>query len=255
MLLNGLHDYCTSDWHKDCSSKAMNDCDNVLPLQDELGDSKVLPFGQAQILIAEDNPTIAQDLKYKIENLGYGVVGLTDSGEQAVVLAERLRPDLILMDIQLAGEMDGIEAAEQIRALRVPLVYVSGFCDSPILRRAQLTEPYGYILKPYRASDIRISVEMSLERHRTEQERERLLKRFQEVLASVKTLTGRLSICCYCKKIKDEAGDWPEVETYVMKHSHASFIHGMCPDCFTRVQKRIEAIEEVDAPSGSVVLG
>src|SRR5215472_11710000 len=169
----------------------MNDCDNVLPLEDELIDSKVRPFGKAQILIAEDDPTIAQDLKYKIENLGYEVVGITHSGEQAVVLAENLRPDLVLMDIQLAGEMDGIEAAEKIRTLRVPLVYVSGFCDSPMLQRAQLTEPYGYILKPYRTSDIRISVEMSLQRYRTEQERERLVKRFQEVLASVKTLTGR----------------------------------------------------------------
>jgi CheY-like chemotaxis protein len=233
----------------------MNDCDRVLPLEGEVIDSKVRAFGKAQILIAEDDPTIAQDLKYKIENLGYEVVGMTHSGEQAIVLAESLRPDLVLMDIQLAGEMDGIEAAEQIRTLRVPLVYVSGFCDSPMLERAQQTEPYGYILKPYRNSDIRISVEMSLQRHRTEQERERLLARFQEVLASVKTLTGRLSICCYCKKIRDEAGDWPDVETYVMKHSHASFTHGMCPDCFTRVQKRIEAIEEVDAPAGSVVLG
>jgi len=75
------------------------------------------------------------------------------------------------------------------------------------------------------------------------------------VLASVKTLTGRLSICCYCKKIRDEAGNWPDVETYVMQHSDASFTHGMCPDCFTRLKERIEAIEEVGAPEGAVVLG
>ena len=246
---------CPDGWHKECSFKTMNVSSSVLPLEDELTDSQVRPFGKAQILIAEDDPTIAQDLKCKIENLDYEVAGITHSGEEAVVLAKSLRPDLVLMDIQLAGEMDGIEAAEQIRTLRIPLVYVSGSCDSPTLQRAQLTEPYGYILKPYRTSDLRISVEMSLQRRRAEQERERLLKRFHDVLASVKTLTGRLSICCYCKKIKDEAGDWPEVETYVMKHSHASFTHGMCPDCFTRLQKRMEAIEEVDAPSGSVVLG
>ena len=247
--------FLVDGWHKECSFKPMNDCSTVLPLEDELTGPQVRPFGKAQILIAEDDPTIAQDLRYKIENLHYEVAGITHSGEQAVVLAESLRPDLVLMDIQLAGEMDGIEAAEQIRTLRIPLVYVSGFSDGPVLERAQLTEPYGYILKPYRTSDLRISVEMSLQRHRAEQERERLLERFQEVLASVKTLTGRLSICCYCKKIRDEAGDWPEVEAYVMKHSHASFTHGMCPDCFNHVQKRIEAIEEVDAPSGSVVLG
>ncbi len=233
----------------------MNVRSTVLPLEDELPDSQVHRFGKEQILIAEDDPTIAQDLKYKLENLDYEVAGITHYAEQAVDLVKTLRPDLVLMDIQLAGEMDGIQAAEQIRILRVPLVYVSGYCDGPVLQRAQLTEPYGYILKPFRTSDLRISVEMSLQRHRAEQERERLLKRFEEVLASVKTMTGRLSICCYCKKIRDEAGDWPEVETYVMNHSHASFTHGMCPDCFTRVQKRIEAIEEVDVASGSVVLG
>jgi CheY-like chemotaxis protein len=180
---------------------------------------------------------------------------MTHSAEQAIVLTESLRPDLVLMDIQLAGEMDGIQAAEQIRRLRVPIVYVSGHCDGPVLERAQRTDPYGFILKPYRTDDLRISVEMSLERHRAEQEREQLLQRFHQVLASVKTLTGRLSICCYCKKVRDEAGDWPDIETYVMKHSNASFTHGMCPDCFTRLQKKIEAIEEVDAASGSVVLG
>ena len=233
----------------------MNDCSRVLPLEDERTDAQVRHFGKEQILIAEDDPTIAQDLKYKLENLDYEVAGITPSAEQAVVLAESLRPDLVLMDIQLAGEMDGIQAAEQIRKLRVPIVYVSGYCDGPVLERAQRTEPYGYILKPYRTDDRRIAVEMSLQRHRAEQERERLLQRFHEVLASVKTLTGQLSICCYCKKIRDEAGDWPDVETYVMKHSHASFTHGMCPECFTRVQKRIEAIEEVGAASGSVILG
>ncbi len=233
----------------------MNNCSNVLPLEDQLRDSRVRRFGKEQILIAEDDPTLAQDLKYKLENLDYEVAGITDSGEQAIALAERLRPDLVLVDIQLAGEMDGIQAAEQIRAFRVPIVYVSGHCDGPVLERAQRTEPYGFILKPYRTDDLRISVELSLERHRAEQERERLLQRFHEVLASVKTLTGRLSICCYCKKIRDEAGEWPDVETYVMNHSNASFTHGMCPDCFTRLQKKMKAVEEVDAASGSVVLG
>jgi CheY-like chemotaxis protein len=227
---------------------------SVVSLEDELADPQVRRFGKEQILIAEDDATVAQELKCRLESLGYEVIGITHYAEQAIVLAERLKPDLVLMDIQLAGEMDGIQAAEQIRKIQVPLVYVSGCCDTTVLQRAQLTEPYGYILKPYRTADLRISVEMSIQRHRAEQQREWLLKRFQEVLASVKTLTGRLSICCYCKKIRDEAGNWPEVETYVMQHSEACFTHGMCPDCFTRIKERIEATEEVDA-SGPVVLG
>jgi CheY-like chemotaxis protein len=230
-------------------------CSTSLPLDQELRESRVHPFGKAQILIAEDEQLVAEDLKCRLEHLDYEVAGVTNSGEDAVALTERLRPDLVLMDINLAGEMDGIQAAEQISKLRVPLIYISGCCDAPVLQRAQRTEPYGYILKPYRTADLKISVEISLQRHRAEQERERLVQRFNEVLASVKTLTGRLSICCYCKKVKDEAGNWPEIEAYLMKHSHASFSHGMCPECFDRIQKRIEAIEEVDAEPGSVVLG
>lgn len=236
----------------------MNDtavCTSSVPLEGGLGETHVRPFGRAQILIVEDTPLVAEELKCRLESLDYEVAGITHSAEQAVALAESLKPDLVLMDIQLEGEMDGIQAAEQIRKLRVPLIYVSGHCDGPVLQRAQRTEPYGYILKPYRTADLRISVEMSIERHRAELQRERLLKRFQEVLASVKTLTGRLSICCYCKKIRDEAGNWPDVETYVMQHSDASFTHGMCPECFRRLKERIETIEQVGAPEGSVVLG
>jgi CheY-like chemotaxis protein len=226
-----------------------------VPLEEALGETQIRPFGKEQILIVEDTLLVAQELKCRLESLHYEVAAITQSAEEAVALAESLKPDLVLMDIELEGEMDGIQAAEQIRKLRVPLVYVSGHCDGPVLQRAQRTEPYGYLLKPYRTDDLRISVEMSIQRHRAEQERERLLKRFQEILASVKTLTGRLSICCYCKKIRDEAGNWPDVETYVMQHSDASFTHGMCPECFTRLKDRIETIEEVGAPEGTVVLG
>ena len=224
-------------------------------LEDKLGEQQPQQFGKAQILIAEDDPIIAQELKCRLESLNYEVVGITHYAEEAVTLAEKLRPDLVLMDIQLRGDMDGIQAAEQIRKLRVPLIYVSGHCDGPVLERAQRTEPYGYILKPYRTADLRISVEMSLQRYRAEQERMRLLQRFREVLASVKTLTGQLAICCYCKKVRDEAGNWPEIETYLMQHSDASFTHGMCPECFTRLQERIQAIEQAGAAAGSVVLG
>jgi CheY-like chemotaxis protein len=232
-------------------------CSNVVPLEEDFIEpqAQVQRFGKQQILIAEDDATVTQELKCRLESLGYEVAGITHCAEQAIALAESLRPDLVLMGIQLPGEVDGIQAAEEIRKLKVPLVYICGDCDAPVLQRAQLTDPYGYVLKPYRTADLRISVEMSIQRHRAEQEREQLLKRFQDLLASVKTLTGRLSICCYCKKIRDEAGNWPDVETYVTQHSDASFTHGMCPECFKRVKERIEAIEQGGAASEAVVLG
>lgn len=208
-----------------------------------------------QILIAEDDAYTAQDLKYRLESLHYEVRGITARAQEAVTLAESLRPDLVLMDIQLLGEMDGIEAAEQIRIFQVPVVYVSGYCDGPILNRAKLTEPYGYILKPYDTSHLQVSIEMGLYKHRLEQQRLEQFKGVQETLANVKTLRGRLSICCYCKQIHEETGNWIQIEAYIMKHSDASFTHGMCPECFERVKRQLEATEQGTGDSGLVVLG
>src|SRR5215467_11008825 len=151
----------------------MNDsdsCSSGVPFEEELGETHIRQFGKAQILIVEDTLLVAQELKCRLESLDYEVAAITHSAEEAVALAESLKPDLVLMDIQLEGEMDGIQAAEQIRKLRLPLVYVSGHCDGPVLQRAQRTEPYGYLLKPYRTADLKISIEMSLQRYRAEQE-------------------------------------------------------------------------------------
>ena len=100
-------------------------------LQDELVEQQAQQFGKAQILVAEDDATVAQELKCRLESLDYEVVAITQYAEEAVTLAEKLAPDLVLMDIQLRGEMDGIQAAEKIRKLRLPLIYVSGCCDGP----------------------------------------------------------------------------------------------------------------------------
>jgi len=207
-----------------------------------------------RILIAEDDGLIVQDLRERLESLDYEVSGTTPHAREALDLAQSLRPDLVLMDIQLPGEMDGIEAAEQLRALDVPVVYVTGCCDGPILERAQVTEPCGYILKPYETRELRTTIEIGLYKHRVERERDRGHQRLQDTLASVKTLAGLLPICCYCKKIKDGEGRWSEVEAYIMKHTDASFTHGMCPCCFERVKKQLEVLAENGSVPGSILL-
>src|SRR5690349_18708217 len=98
-----------------------------------------------QILIAEDDALIVCDMKDRLESLGYEVLATAQRAREALVLVQDLKPDMVLMDIQLPGEMDGITAAEQIRMLHIPVVYVTGYCDGPLLERAKLTEPYGYI--------------------------------------------------------------------------------------------------------------
>src|SRR2546422_225291 len=126
------------------------------------------PMSKKQILIAEDDALIAHDMKERLESLDYEVSRTTPHAQEAVVLAQSLRRDLVLRDTGLPGELDGIEAAERIRALQVPVVYVTGYCDGPILERAKLSEPYGYILKPYQTRDFKTAIEMGLYKHRVE---------------------------------------------------------------------------------------
>jgi two-component system, response regulator PdtaR len=212
------------------------------------------PTAQSRILIAEDDPLVAQDLKERLEMLEYDVCHTTASGQEAVEAVARLNPGLVLMDIQLKGEVDGIQAAEQIRSLAVPVVYVTGYCDGLVLERAKKTEPYGYILKPYETRDLKATIEIGLCKHRAEREREVLLKQLQNALAGLKALSGLLSICAYCKKIKDGTR-WSEIETYIMAHSQTSFTHGMCPDCFNRVKQQLDELAANGSVTGSVVIG
>jgi CheY-like chemotaxis protein len=227
----------------------------VVPIGSETHVDASEPLGPTLLLIAEDDVLICQDLKGRLESLGYAVVAVTTCAMEAVESAAKLRPDMVLMDINLDGEMDGIQAAAEMRRLEIPVVFVTGCCSTSILDRAVLTDPSGYVVKPYETSDLKVAVQVALHKHRSALERERLVKRLQDGLASVKTLSGRLSICAYCKSIKNNAGEWPQVEAYLMEHSHLSFTHGMCPVCFDRMKAQLQALEAGAAGPDSLVLG
>ncbi|MCJ7808931.1 MAG: GAF domain-containing protein, partial [Desulfobulbaceae bacterium] len=116
-----------------------------------------------KILIVEDERVVAMDIQNRLKDMGYFVCGLASSGEDAVNKASELQPDLVLMDIILKGEMDGIDAAGQIRErFNIPVVYLTAFSDEKTLQRARLTGPYGYILKPFDDSELRSNIEMAL---------------------------------------------------------------------------------------------
>jgi len=124
-----------------------------------------------KILIVEDEAIVAADLDSKLRQLGYEAVGTTASGEKAIELVSELRPDLVLMDIQLDGIIDGIEAAEIIRREQdLPVVYLTAFSDAHTLERAKLTGPFGYILKPFEERDLATQIEMALYRHHADRE-------------------------------------------------------------------------------------
>ncbi|MDZ7392217.1 MAG: PAS domain S-box protein [candidate division KSB1 bacterium] len=124
---------------------------------------------KARILVVEDIAITAMDIKRRLQTLGYQVVGIAASGEDAIAKAQRERPDLVLMDIKLKGEMDGVQAAEEIRRhLDIPVVYLTAYSDETTLQRAKITQPFGYVLKPFEERELHTAVEMALYRHTLE---------------------------------------------------------------------------------------
>lgn len=123
----------------------------------------------SQILIAEDESIVAMDIQEALKGAQYTVLGVAGSGRDAVEKASRTRPDLVLMDIRLKGDMDGVQAAREIREqFDIPVVYLTAYSDEKTLQRAKMTEPYGYLLKPFEKEDLQSSIEMALYKHRME---------------------------------------------------------------------------------------
>lgn len=105
-------------------------------------------MSRTRILIVEDEAIVARDIAEQLALLGYEAVARTPRGEQAVELAERLRPDLVLMDVRLAGKMDGVSTAETIRdRYAIPVVFLTAYADDATLERAKMAEPFGYVVK------------------------------------------------------------------------------------------------------------
>jgi PAS domain S-box-containing protein len=128
-------------------------------------------MNKTTVLIVEDEAIVAADLAGKLGQLAYEVVGTAAAGEEAVELACRLLPRVVLMDIWLKGSMDGIEAAEAIRRrIDVPVIYLTAHSDSATLTRAKLTEPFGYILKPFEERELATTIEMALYKHQSDRQ-------------------------------------------------------------------------------------
>ena len=126
-------------------------------------------MANARILIVEDESIVAKDIQNSLTGLGYTVAGVVAFGEEAVERVGELKPDLILMDVMLKGAMDGIEAAERIRREHsVPIVYLTAYTDDDTLRRAKVTEAFGYLLKPFEDRELRTTIEMALYKHSME---------------------------------------------------------------------------------------
>jgi len=150
-------------------------------------------MAKTTVLIVEDEEIVAADLAGRLEQLGYEVVGTAAKGEEAVESACRLKPQVVLMDIRLKGAMDGIEAAEAIlRRHSAPVIYLTAHSDQATLERAKLSQPYGYIIKPFEERELSTTIEMALYKHQSDLQ----LREQREWLRVTLTSIGDAVITC-----------------------------------------------------------
>ncbi len=126
-------------------------------------------MGKARILVVEDERIVGKDIEGRLKDLGYEVSGIASTSVKALEKVAETLPDLVLMDIKLKGDMDGIETAEAIKSrYDLPVVYLTAYADEATLNRARVTEPFGYILKPFNERELCAAIEMALYKHETE---------------------------------------------------------------------------------------
>jgi len=121
---------------------------------------------EPRALIVEDEALVAEELRERLSRLGFSVIAAVDSGEEGVAIATRERPDLVLMDIRLKGEKDGLQAAKEIREqIDVPIVYLTAHSDRLTVDRAKKTDHDGFILKPFLRRELQTTIEVAMQRH------------------------------------------------------------------------------------------
>lgn len=128
-------------------------------------------MSKVKVLVVEDESIVSKDIQHSLKRLGYIVLGAASTGEKAVTMIEDVAPDVVLMDIMLKGDMSGIDAAEIIRRdYKIPIIFLTAYADEATLEKAKITEPYGYIIKPFKEIDLHTSIEMALYKNEKEKE-------------------------------------------------------------------------------------
>lgn len=146
-----------------------------------------------RVMIVEDESLVAKDIRNRLQKLGYAVSAMVSSGQKALQEVEEAQPDIVLMDIVLKGDVDGIEAAAAIRnRFRIPVIYVTAYADMNIMERAKATEPYGYLLKPLDDRELLMTIEMALYKHKIEKD---LKEREKWLIMTLRSIGEGITTC------------------------------------------------------------
>ena len=169
-----------------------------------------------RILVVEDERIVAEDIKRSLQNLGYTILDVVSSGEDAIQKIEVETPDLVLMDIVLKGNMDGIETAEKIHdQFTIPVVYLTAYADEWRLQRAKVTEPYGYILKPFEDKELHTTIETALYKHKMEKKVIKSEKWLSTILKSIGDgviVTDTEGIITFMNPVAETLTGWTQEE-------------------------------------------
>jgi signal transduction histidine kinase len=196
-------------------------------------------------MVVEDEGISAMSIRISLEEMGYDVTSLVSSGEDAVKKTAEDNPDLILMDITLIGEMDGIEAAGQIYSqFNIPVVYITAHSDKELLKRIKKTKPFGYIVKPFEGSEIRIAVELALYKHQIEEklrQSEKELRNHKERLEET-VIERTTELTSAIELLRQEIDDRRMAEAESLRASHLAAIGEMAAGVAHEINNPINGI-------------
>jgi PAS domain S-box-containing protein len=203
-----------------------------------------------KILLVEDESIEAMDIKRTLEFFGYEVPYVSSSGEEVVEKAYEIMPDLILMDVVLTGNSDGIDVASKIKKLNIPVIYLTAHSEESIIQRAKLTEPYGYMIKPYDRAELKYAIELALYKNKIENELKESEYNLRLILDS--TAEGIFGIdleglCTFCNASSLDLWGYDDLDELIGKNIH-DLIHPManCPiDDTFKSGKRVHVEDDV----------
>lgn len=200
---------------------------------------------ELRVVIAEDDFLVSAEIARLVEALGGEVVATARDGSQAVEAIRRLQPDVAVLDVQMRP-VGGLEAARRIRdECPVPVIILTAYESPALVEEASEAGAGAYVTKPPDRGELQRAITIARARFADMAALRSLAARLQKALDEVRTLTGLLPMCCYCKRIRTDEGYWQAVDSYICAHTAARVSHGFCPECAAKHYP--EEVEAADA--------
>ena len=207
-----------------------------------------------KVLIVDDIAESNDVLAITLESEGYEVAAAM-SGEEALQIAEAYLPDLVLMDVRMGG-IDGFDTCRRLKNNKVtsniPVIFITASARTKDIEEGFSCGGVDYVTKPFRQGEVLARVRAHLHIRRLLERQEKLINELRDSLKKVKTLSGLLPICAWCKNVRDDKGYWNQLEAYLRDNSEVDFTHAICPDCNNNLwsqRKKTDKFESLARPT------